>query len=145
MSRSVRGLCVVAMIGALSTADGALGAEPANLVGTWKGKAQAVHIGSNPYRVAAKNGPNFPDEAIEFTYTITEQHGNRFAGSMSNGKFTETIIGAISLTNQSGVMIDDDGQYEFTVRDADTLDICYHHSFPTSRVVACWELKRLAG
>ena len=29
--------------------------------------------------------------------------------------------------------------------DPDTLDICYRHSFPTSRVVACWQLKRAQG
>ena len=90
-------------------------------------------------------GPNFPENGIEFTYTITEQHGNRFAGTASGGKFSETLIGAISPDNQSGLMLDEDGEYSFTIRDADTLDTCYRHSFPTSRVVACWQLKRAKG
>src|SRR5215204_263000 len=102
----------------------------------------AVHIGSNPYRAAERNGPNFPPNGIEFTYSITEQQGNRFAGTSTNGKFTETLIGAISPDNRSGIILDDDGKYTFTVRDADTLDICYRHSFPTSRVVGCWPLTR---
>ena len=35
-----------------------------NLVGTWKGTGYAVHIGSNPYRVAQGPGPNFPENGI---------------------------------------------------------------------------------
>ena len=113
-----------------------------NLVGTWKGTAYAVHIGSNPYRVAQGTGPNFPDNGIEFTYVISEQHGNRFAGKMSGGIFSETIIGAIEPDNKGGIMLDDDGQYQIKLVDADTMDICYSHQYPMNRVVACWQLKR---
>jgi hypothetical protein len=117
--------------------------EPMNFVGTWKGMATAVHIGSNPYRMAEKNGPNLPSNVIEFTYTVTEQSGNRFAGQATNGKFTETIIGAVQTDNARGIILDDDGQYLFTVKDANTLETCYNHSFPTSRVVGCWAWKRV--
>ena len=143
MSRSVH-LCLAAAA-ALLLAGPARAEDPPDLVGTWKGIAHAVHIGSNPYRVAEKAGPNFPENGVEFTYAITEQHGNRFAGSMSGGKYGETLIGAISPDNKSGVMLDDDGEYNFTIRDADTLDLCYRHSFPTSRVVACWAVTRSKG
>ena len=51
-----------------------------DMVGSWKGMLTAVHIGSNPYRVAQGNGVQFPPNEIEFTYAIKEQHGNRFAG-----------------------------------------------------------------
>jgi hypothetical protein len=67
-----------------------------NLVGTWKGETQAVHIGPNPYRIPEHNGPNFPDNFIEFTYVVKEQHGTRFAGE-TVGKFTETFIGMLKL------------------------------------------------
>ncbi|MGE3743588.1 MAG: hypothetical protein AB7I59_29285 [Geminicoccaceae bacterium] len=144
MARSVCLVCAAAAA-ALLLAGNARAEDPPDLVGTWKGTAYAVHIGSNPYRVAEKAGPNFPDNGIEFTYTITEQHGNRFGGSMSGGKYSETLIGAIGPDNKSGVMLDDDGEYSLTIRDADTLDTCYRHSFPTSRVVACWQLKRVKG
>jgi hypothetical protein len=113
-----------------------------DLVGTWKGTAYAVHIGSNPYRVAQGPGPNFPDNGIAFTYVIKEQHGNRFAGEMSGGQYKETIIGALKPDNTGGIMLDDDGQYLISLIDADTMDICYSHQFPTSRVAACWQLKR---
>jgi hypothetical protein len=146
MSKSVRLTHSVAVFGVLAAAvGGAHAADPLNLVGTWKGTAYAVHIGSNPYRVAEKPGPNFPDNGIEFTYVFTEQHGNRFAGTATGGRYSETLIGAISLDNRTGIILDDDGQYTFTIRDADTLDACYSHSFPTSRVAGCWELKRSPG
>lgn len=135
--------CATLLSGFAAFAAGSARAEdPPNLIGTWKGSTQAVYIGSNPYRVAEKTGPNLSTTAIEFTYAITEQKGNVFAGTSSGGKYSETLIGAISPDNRSGVMSDDDGQYVFTIRDGSTLDLCYQHSFPTSRVAACWSLKR---
>ena len=94
--------------------------------------------------MAERNGPNFPTNAVEFTYAITEQQGNRFAGTSTNGKFTETVIGAVSPDNRGGVMSDDDGLYTFTLRDPNTMDPCYQHSFQTSRVAACWTVRRAA-
>ena len=38
----------------------------------------------------------FGDNVIEFTYVIKEQVGTRFSGE-TEGKFTETIIGALKL------------------------------------------------
>lgn len=130
----------------LMALGGAVSAQEApNLVGTWKGMATVVHIGSNPYRVAESNGPNLPPNAVEMTYVFTKQEGNRFVGTSTNGKFTETVIGAISLDNRTGVALDDDGQYTFTLRDLNTIDLCYAHSFPTSKVVGCWQIKRAAN
>ena len=113
-----------------------------NLVGTWKGGTQAVHIGPNPYRVPENNGPNFGDNVIEFTYVVKEQDGTRFAGE-TEGKFIETFIGALKPPDfRSGIFLDDDGQYDFTLRDETTIDMCYWHLYPTSKVVACWTLTR---
>ena len=87
--------------------------------------------------------PVLSSNEIEFTFTIAEQKGNRFSGTSSDGKRVETLIGAISPNNQSGVILDDDGQYLFTIRDRDTLDACYFHLNPSSKVVACDALKRV--
>jgi hypothetical protein len=113
-----------------------------DMVGTWKGMLTAVHIGSNPYRVAQGNGVQFPPNEIEFTYVIKEQHGNRFAGESSGVNFKETIIGALKPDNAGGIMLDDDGRYDFTLVDANTMDACYAHQFPTSRVVSCFRATR---
>jgi hypothetical protein len=134
-------LIAAASLGLLATQPAV--AEPAlNMVGTWVGTATAVIIGSNPYRVAPGTGPQMPEAGIEFTYKITQQQGNRFSGTSSAGNFSETIIGALNSDNTGGVMLDDDGQYQLVIKDPNTIDVCYSHSFPTSRVVSCWVLKR---
>jgi len=116
--------------------------EVPNLVGTWKGTTYAVHIGANPYRVAQGNAVMFPENLVEFTYVITEQHGSRFAGEMSGGNFKETVIGMLRPDNGGGIILDDDGRYDFVLRDANTIEWCYAHSYPTSKVLACWTSTR---
>lgn len=64
-----------------------------------------------------------PAKTIDFTFTITGQQGNRIAGQSTGGARAETLIDAISPTNKSGTILDDDGQYLFTIRDTDTLDV----------------------
>jgi hypothetical protein len=132
----------IAVVLAAGTAGSAVAQEIPNMVGTWKGSTKAVIIGSNPYRVAETNGPSLPPNPIEFTYAITKQEDNRFVGTSGAGKFVETLIGAVNPEGKTGIMIDNDGQYQFTLRDTDTMDVCYWHSNLTSKVVACWQLKR---
>ena len=120
----------------------AAAADAPNLVGTWKGEAQAVHIGPNPYRLPDGNKPTFGNDPITFTYVIDQQEGARFAGH-TEGKFVETIIGALQPADfKGGVFLDDDGTYQFTLRDENTMDLCYYHLYPTSKVVACYTLTR---
>jgi len=78
-----------------------------------------------------------PDGAIK------EQQGNRFTGTSTAGTRSETIIGALSPDAESGVMLDDDGQYMLTIKDQNTVDTCYSHRTATGQVVACYELKRM--
>ena len=113
-----------------------------NLVGTWKGTTQAIHVGVNPYRSPASSTPVFSSSTMEFAITIVEQKDNRIIGKKTSGERSETLIGAISPNNQNGVMLDEDGQYLFTIRDPNTLDVCYNHLNPTSKVVACYSWKR---
>ena len=87
----------------------------------WKGSAQAVFLGSNPYRASRNPGVNYSPDIREFTFVIKEQNDNRFSGESTDGKRTEKLIGGISPDNKFGIVLDDDGQYVFTVRDNDTL------------------------
>lgn len=134
---------VLAAVLAGAVSAGSAGAqEVPNMVGTWKGETQAVHIGPNPYRIPQHNGPNFPDNFIEFTYVVNEQQGTRFAGE-TVGQFTEAFIGMLKPPEfRSGIFVDLDGQYDFTLRDEDTIDMCYWHQYQNSKVVACWTLTR---
>lgn len=134
-----RALLSAAVAGFVTTP--ALAQDVPNLVGTWKASALAVHIGATPYRGADSSNVQFGN-AIEYTYTITEQRGQRFTGKMSGGRFSETIIGALAPDNRTGMMLDDDGQYRLTLIDPNTIDMCYTHLYPTSKVVACFQAKR---
>jgi hypothetical protein len=63
----------------------------------------------------------------------------------TGGRLTETLIGVISPDNRGGHILDNDGEYAFTIRDADTLDLCYRHGYPTGRVVGCYAVRRPAN
>jgi len=147
MSSGLAKSCSVAvgsvLFGLLVTAAPSRAVDIPNLVGTWKGTAQAVHVGNNPYRPSDRAGPNMSTSEIEFTFTISEQKDNRFSGQSTGGGRTETLIGAISPSNQGGTILDDDGQYVFTIRDPNTLDTCYSHQKPNDKVVACYAWKRV--
>ncbi len=131
--------CVAAVMSAASSASAQ---TPPNIVGTWKGKAQAVFVGPTPYRVSEGTGPNFGGE-IEYSYVVKQQQGARFSGDQSAGKVTETIIGALRPPEfRSGIIIDHDGESDFTLRNATTMDVCYRHINLTSKVVACFTLEK---
>ena len=82
-----------------------------------------------------------PAKTIEFTVTITAPQGNRIAGQSTGSARAETLIGAISPSYKSGMILDDDGQYLFTIRDIDTLDVCYSHSKPNDKAVSWLRVK----
>lgn len=132
-------ICGAAVVFAASSASAQ---TPPNLVGTWKGKAEAVFVGPTPYRVAEGTGPNFGGQ-IEYSYVVKQQQGARFAGEQSAGKVTEMIIGTLRPPEfRSGIILDHDGESDFTLRDAKTMDVCYRHTNMTSKVVACFTLEK---
>ncbi len=145
MNSTFASRCLQSAIGiaiVLFAAPFASAQTPPNLVGTWKGKAQAVFVGPTPYRVSEGTGPNFGGE-IEYSYVVKQQQGTRFSGDQTAGKVTETIIGALRPPEfRSGVIIDQDGESDFTLRNATTMDVCYRHINLTSKVVACFTLER---
>lgn len=130
-------------IGSLTWMTSSVSADDVpNLIGTWSGSTTAVHVGDTPYRDAAKPGVTFGSKEIEFTYTISEQKGRNFSGTLSSMGRTETIIGAVEPRGKNGVILDDDGQYSFTLNDDGSIDTCYAHANLASKVVACWTLTR---
>ena len=113
-----------------------------DMVGAWRGQSVAVILGTTPYRGRLGEGAHFANEPLAFIYQVDRQEGNRFIGSVSSGNRRETLIGAISADNRTGVMLDDDGRSSFTLRSADVMDICYAHNMPNDRTVACFTLTR---
>ncbi|MFO1142951.1 MAG: hypothetical protein U1E59_11240 [Amaricoccus sp.] len=117
--------------------------EPPDLTGTWTGNAKAVSSGQNPYRPNASGAANFSDEELTFTFNVAEQHDERFSGTKSAGGRTETLIGSLRPPDYTqGVFLDEDGRFDFVVRDPTTIDLCYEHIRTDGRVVACYTLKR---
>jgi hypothetical protein len=118
-------------------------ASPPDLVGTWTGPFRAMLVGATPYRANESAGPQFADTEIVYTVEITEQKDSRLAGTISAGGHSETLIGALMPPDfASGTLVDDDGSYRLSVRDAATIDFCYEHNLPDSRAVACGTLTR---
>lgn len=111
-----------------------------DLKGIWKGTVDsAVMVGSTPYRTAEGGKPySFAKEAIDFTFDVKDQQGARFAGQMTAKDKTETLIGHLYPDHKSGMMLDDDGQYLFSLSAAGTMEVCYNHSKADSKVIACW-------
>ena len=140
----MRSLCAaLALVPGGTAALAQAAASPPDLTGTWTGVATAVSVGENPYRPKAASGAYFSDDEITFTFNIAEQHDGRFSGSVSAGDRTETVIGGLRPPDYAaGVFLDDDGRYEFTVRDGSTIDLCYDHAVEASKVVACYTLKK---
>ena len=67
----------------------------------------------------------------------------RFSGTKSAGDRTETLIGSLRPPDYTdGIFLDEDGRFDFTVRDAATIDLCYEHLRADGRVVACYMLER---
>jgi hypothetical protein len=130
----------VILAGALLLAAPAA-AQPPDLIGTWKGTGFAVRLGPSHYRTTKDVEAAFPDKAVEFTYVIKEQHGHRFAGEMTSERGKRTFIGAMQQDNRGGIILDNDGQYIFTLIDPNTIDMCYSCQYPDNKRVACFRLK----
>lgn len=111
-----------------------------DLVGTWKGNYTGVHVGPTPHR-KGEAGVNFGKE-LEFVLVIAEQHGRDFAGQLKVGEKTETLIGSIGPDNKGGIMLDNDGQYFFDIVNGNTIDNCYLHTTPNSKVTGCARMTR---
>ena len=119
----------------------AIAADFPNLVGEWKGKTSPVHVGSTGHATPQGEGINFTGD-FEITFNVTDQKGNDFAGAVVTKNRTEPFVGSIRDDKSEGVMVDEDGNYEFKLIDANTIDLCYWHITTQSRVTTCFVLKR---
>ncbi len=116
--------------------------EPLNVVGTWKGVSSAVHVGSSGHFIHKNAGVNWGEDT-EFTWKFTEQRGNDFTGELMTKNRTEHFVGSISPNNKDIIVVDEDGTYNMTVRDPNTIDLCYSHVNVGSRITSCWVLERV--
>lgn len=139
--RAIGGLAI------LLTGGGAAAQEIPDLKGTWN-PAQGAHIIDGPSRhresgtePVAGDG-TLQRHASPFVFRFEGQDGRAFWGVLSSAKVSEKLIGAISIDGKRFVIADEDGTFDGTIVDADTLDYCYTHVTPTDRAVACGLLVR---
>lgn len=118
-------------------------ADTPALIGKWTGMATVAHVGATPHRADDGDGVSFAMEPLPVIFEITEQQTNHFAGLFKIRDVTETIIGSIQVDGKGGIMLDDDGQWFFTLAGADEMDLCYFHAAPTNKVVGCFPVRRV--
>jgi hypothetical protein len=119
----------------------AAAADFPNLVGEWKGTPTPVHVGNTGHAVPEGEGVNFSD-GFEITFKVTDQKGNDFVGSVITKNRTEALLGSIRENKTEGIMVDEEGKYEFKIVDANTMEICYWHVTSESLLTSCHVLKR---
>ena len=135
----VRRLALLAIIVSGVVAGAAQAQDIPDLTGTWTGRGIGVAIGPNPH-ASGTTGTTFPE--VDFTVVIERQQDRRFVGSIASGERKEVIAGVIAPDLDEGVMVDEDGYYDFEIDDANTLELCYQHNTPDSRLAACYRLTR---
>lgn len=118
-----------------------MAADSPNLVGEWTGTTTPLHVGSTGHAVQQGEGVNFADD-IKITFKVTDQEGNDFTGSVVTKSRTEPFVGSIREDKTEGIIIDEDGNYEFKLVDASTIDLCYWHVTSQSCVTTCFALNR---
>lgn len=131
----------------LAGGSAAMAADVPDLKGTWL-PSEGAHIIDGPSRhIESGTEPVAGDDSLhrdtsDFVFHFEGQEGRTFWGTLASAKVTEELIGAISVDGKRFVIADQDGTFDGTIVDADTLDYCYTHVTPTSRAVACGLLVR---
>lgn len=140
-------LAIGGLVILLSGGEAAMAQQVLDLKGTWT-PAEGAHIVDGPSRhIESGTAPVPGSDALqthtsEFVFRFEGQEGRTFWGVLSSAKVSEKLIGALSVDGKRFVITDEDGTFDGTVVDADTLDYCYTHVTPTDRAVACGLLIR---
>ncbi|MGZ5901609.1 MAG: hypothetical protein ACXWK3_17850 [Reyranella sp.] len=121
--------------------------EVPDLKGTWI-PDKGAHLVEGPTlhqqsgTVAVPGDDTLRTHTSKFIFHFNRQEGRTFWGVLSSAKVSEKVIGAISADGKRFVMADEDGRFDGTIVDPNTLDYCYAHITPTNRAVACGLLIR---
>ena len=135
---SLAGLFTVALAGA------ALAQETyPDLRGTWLGKGSAIIVGSPKHHEKGQaNTPRLSEQS--FTFTITDQKGDRFWGTIESPKGKEMIIGILAHDKKRVLVSDALGTAEGVLLDANTFEWCYDQHSKDATMLACNTVRRQA-
>ena len=144
----MRHLPTIALLATLLTGgEAAMAQGVLDLKGTWI-PGEGAHIVEGPTlhqesgTVPIPGSDTLRTHTSKFVFRFGRQEGRTFWGVLSSAKVSEKLIGAISVDVKRFVMADEDGTFNGTVVNNDTLDYCYTHITPTNRAVACGLLIR---
>jgi len=143
--RRFRAFCGLVLL--LAGAQAARAEDIPDLRGTWL-PAQGAHIVDGPSRhiesgtEAVPGADSLQQHTSDFVFSFDGQEGRTFWGTLASAAVSEKLIGAISVDGTRFVIADEDGTFDGTIVDADTLDYCYTHVTATDRAVACGLLVR---
>lgn len=140
--RAIGGLVIL-----LTGGQAAMAQEVLDVKGTWI-PVKGAHIVDGPTRHQQSGTASVLGEdtlrrhTSKFVFRFERQEGRIFWGVLSSAKVSEKLIGALSVDGKRFVMTDEDGTFDGTVVDTNTLDYCYTHVTKTDRAVACGLLVR---
>ena len=111
-----------------------------DLKGSWSGTAEIVHRSDVAEHIAPSAKPAFV--TLPFTFTIEQQEGPGFAGTLASARASDPLIGRIRSDGRRLHMVDNDGTLTGELRGPDEMELCRTEVTPHSMNVYCATLTR---
>ena len=138
---------VLALIGLSSTL--AWSQYPSSMLGTWKGVSNSAVSGVglfHPTEEGKEKAVRFRN--VDYVLVIDKEENRNFVGSigvtnakhLSDVKHKEVILGAYAKDMNSGVMVNETGNFTFKLADGKTLEVCYTQVSSKPKVASCFEM-----
>jgi hypothetical protein len=139
--RPSRLLCTTALVVFASCASGAFAQDYPDMLGTWKGQADAIVLG-NPIHFGDGSQVEQPRVAgFEITIAITGQEGRYIWGTISGGGATEPWLGSLWSDGSGYRAVDSNGHVDGRIISDTEIENCYTHTGETI-VASCAVLTR---
>lgn len=119
------------------------------ITGVWKGTSNSAVYGYGMFHPTTEGKENaIRYRNVEYIIKIDRHEGRNFSGMVNDVQHThsEVVLGAFAKDMKSGVMVNENGTFQFTFSSPTTLDVCYSqvvpHAVTTPRVASCFELSK---
>jgi hypothetical protein len=109
-----------------------------DLKGSWSGTAEIVHRSEVAEHVAPTTKPSF----LTLPFTIEQQEGRGFVGSLASARASDPLIGRIRSDGRRLHMVDNDGTLTGELLGRDEMEVCRTEVTPHSMNVYCATLTR---
>lgn len=131
------------------TSCAAMAQTAPNVIGEWKGVSNSAVFGFGMFHPTERGKEkSVRYRNVEYVLSIDRQEGRNFSGFIQNisKKRREVVLGAFAKDLKSGVMVNENGTFHFTIFDDKEIDICYTqvvpHAATTPRVASCFEMTK---